>query len=213
MNTIATELTGPAGVLEALLDLPDGEPRAAVVFGHPLPSEGGTMRTRPVHQSAKALARIGCAVLRFNFRGVGSSAGAFEDGPGEMEDFRAALAFMAGRYPGLPLWAAGFSFGGWVAFRVGADDPRVTALVGIAPAVGHYDFEPMMGTTKPKFLVHGDQDPLVTRRMMQPFYAGLQEPKELVVIEGADHVFEGRTIELGEALVDLLGDWPADTGD
>src|SRR4249920_4033768 len=117
------ELTGPAGRLEALLEEPAsagsishdgrvslGHPaglRAAVVFAHPLTSQGGTMHTKVVYQAAKALSRIGCAVLRFNFRGAGASAGAFSDGPGEFEDFRAAIDFMRGRYPDARLWAAG----------------------------------------------------------------------------------------------------------
>ena len=110
---IVTDLKGPAGRLEALLDAPDDAAaiRAAVVFAHPHPQYGGTMHTKAVYQGAKALARIGCAVLRFNFRGVGASEGAFDSGEGEKDDFRAALDYMAARYPGVPLWAAGFSFG------------------------------------------------------------------------------------------------------
>src|SRR5262245_48436587 len=133
------DLTGPAGRLECLLDEPatpgtiDGNPadtaaavRAAVVFAHPHTEYGGTMHTKVVYQTAKALSRIGCAVLRFNFRGAGASAGTFTNGPGEMDDFRAALDFQHGRYPSAPLWAAGMSFGSWVALTVGAGDPRVT---------------------------------------------------------------------------------------
>ena len=112
------EISGPAGPLEALLDLPADEPRAAAVFAHPHPLHGGTMHTKAVYQASKAMARIGVAVLRFNFRGVGRSTGHHDAGPGEMEDFRAALDFMANRYPTLPLWAAGFSFGSWVALTV-----------------------------------------------------------------------------------------------
>src|ERR687895_85147 len=91
------EIPGPLGPLEALLDLPSGEPRAMVVFAHPHPLHGGTMHTKAVYQAAKALARIGCAVLRFNFRGVGRSAGTFDAGPGEMADSRAALNYMSER--------------------------------------------------------------------------------------------------------------------
>src|SRR4051812_19068273 len=142
------EIAGPAGRLEALLDEPatgrgvtgDGllaagpgsAPRAAVVVAHPHTGYGGTMHTKAVYQAAKALSRIGCAVLRFNFRGAGASAGAFSDGPGEMADFRAALDVMAARYPGRPLWSAGMSFGAWVGLSVGAEDPRVSTLIGIA---------------------------------------------------------------------------------
>jgi alpha/beta superfamily hydrolase len=111
---VNVEIPGPAGTLEGLLDEP-ASPRAGVAFAHPLPSQGGTMHTKAVFQGAKGLARIGCAVLRFNFRGVGLSQGTSEEGRGELEDFQAALDWMAARYPGLPLWAAGFSFGAWVA--------------------------------------------------------------------------------------------------
>src|SRR5688572_32599797 len=117
MPTI-TDLIGPAGPLEALLDEPAGAARggpggltAAVVFAHPHPQFGGTMHTKVVFQGAKGLTRIGCAVLRFNFRGVGLSEGTFDKGDGEKADFTAALDFMSERYPGTPLWAAGFSFG------------------------------------------------------------------------------------------------------
>src|SRR5215831_4636993 len=130
------DLTGPAGHLEALIDEPGGrEPRAAVVFAHPLPTHGGTMHTKTVYQGSKGLVRAGCAVLRFNFRGVGRSEGSFTGGPGEREDFSAALDYLAAKYPGLPLWAAGFSFGAWIALETGATDTRVTVLIGIAPPV------------------------------------------------------------------------------
>ena len=86
MPTI-TDLIGPAGRLEATLDEPTGTPRAVVVFAHPHPEFGGTMHTKAVYQGAKGLTRIGCAVLRFNFRGVGASEGTFDQGDGEKEDF------------------------------------------------------------------------------------------------------------------------------
>src|ERR1044071_6185008 len=97
------QLTGPAGRLESLLEEPEGPIRAAVVFGHPHPMHGGTMHTKAVYQGTKGLVRIGCAVLRFNFRGVGGSEGEFDQGAGEMEDFRTALDFMAARYPSSPV--------------------------------------------------------------------------------------------------------------
>src|SRR5437588_12929049 len=120
------EIQGPAGRLECLLDEPpatrsvgddglvsDGRPdgvRAAVVFAHPHTDYGGTMHTKVVYQAAKALSRIGCAVLRFNFRGAGASAGRFDNGPGEIDDFRAALDFLHRQYPDAAMWAGGMSF-------------------------------------------------------------------------------------------------------
>jgi alpha/beta superfamily hydrolase len=162
-----------------------------------------------VFQAAKGLTRIGCAVLRFNFRGVGGSGGSFDEGVGEKEDFAAALDFMHGRYPGAPLWAAGFSFGSWVALETGADDPRVSVLIAIAPPVARngYSFARTLESTKPKFIVQGSEDELCPIKELWAFYAKLKEPKELVVIDGASHLFEGRTKEVGEALEDLLGDF------
>jgi uncharacterized protein len=205
------EISGPAGPLEALLDLPADEPRAAAVFAHPHPLHGGTMHTKAVYQASKAMARIGVAVLRFNFRGVGRSAGHHDAGPGEMEDFRAALDFMANRYPVLPLWAAGFSFGSWVALTVGPDDPRVELLLGIGPAVDRYDFAALKQSDKPKILIHGEFDELIPVREVKKFYAQLPEPKDLVIIEAADHLFNGKTMELGQAVEDLLSEaWSKD---
>jgi alpha/beta superfamily hydrolase len=203
------ELRGPAGRLEALLDEPEGPPRAAVVFAHPLPTHGGTMHTKAVFQGTKGLARAGCTVMRFNFRGVGRSEGAFDGGEGEKGDFTAALDFMAARYPGIPLWAAGFSFGSWVALETGAVDPRVTALIGIAPPVtkSGYDFSNTKQSTKAKFFVQGEADDICPLEDMWAFYGGLPEPKELVVIDAADHLFDGHTTEVGEALEDLLKDF------
>lgn len=203
------EIPGPAGPLEARLDLPDGPPRAVAVCGHPHPLHGGTMHTKALYQTAKALTRVGVAALRFNFRGVGSSAGTFDAGPGEQDDFRAALTFAEGRYPGLPLWAAGMSFGSWIALTVGATDPRVSLLLGVAPPVDRYDFAALTTCVKPKFIVHGEQDELISAKDIRKFYAGLPEPKELVLIEDANHLFEGKTSLVGDAVEGLLADWRA----
>lgn len=170
------------------------------------------MHTKAVYQGAKGLGRAGCAVLRFNFRGVGASAGMFDRGEGEVEDFRAALDYMAARYPGAPLWAAGFSFGAWVALETGAVDDRVTTLIGIAPPVAAsgsgmvYTFPNTLASTKPKLFVQGEADEICPLEGMWAFYGQLQEPKELVVIDAADHLFDGRTAEVGDALEDLTGD-------
>lgn len=212
MPTI-TDLTGPAGRLEALLDIPSGTTKAAVVFAHPHPQYGGTMHTKAVYQGTKGLTRVGCAVLRFNFRGVGRSEGAFDAGDGEKQDFSAALDYMAAKYASVPLWAAGFSFGAWVALEVGAVDSRVSLLIGIAPPVVtsvsgmNYAFPNTLESTKPKFFVQGEDDEVCPLEGMWSFYGKLHEPKELVVIDGADHLFDGKTPEVGETLEDLLGDY------
>ena len=212
---IVDDLKGPAGRLEAILDGPEEQlpVRAAVVFAHPHPQFGGTMHTKAVYQGAKGLTRIGCAVLRFNFRGVGASEGTFDRGEGERADFRAALDYMDTRYPGTKLWAAGFSFGAWVALEEGAADDRVSVLIGIAPPVATsasgqpYEFPNTLASTKPKFFVQGEGDEICPVEDMWQFYGRLHEPRELVVIDGADHLFDGKTTEVGEALEDLLADY------
>ena len=206
-----SEIPGAVGPLEALLDVPAGTLRAAVVFAHPLPTEGGTMHTKVVFQGAKALSRIGCAVLRFNFRGVGRSAGAWDNGRGELDDYRAAIDFLAGRYPDLEMWAAGFSFGSYIAMTAGADDDRICTLIGIAPPVDRYEFASVKLSTKPKFIIHGERDELISLKSVREFYARLPEPKELVEIDRANHLFDGQASEVGDALEDLLADFTCAT--
>jgi alpha/beta superfamily hydrolase len=221
------EITGPAGRLECLLDEPQPERtvdadglvhavqpgivRAAVVLGHPHTEYGGTMHTKVIYQTAKALSRIGCAVLRFNFRGAGASAGSFTAGPGEKDDFKAALDFMHERYPDARMWSGGMSFGAWIALSVGAEDPRISTLIGIAAPIGvpiaTHDWEAVRTSSKPKFFIHGERDELCPLKDMREFYARAAEPKELVVIDGADHLFDGKVSEVADAIEDLLGDW------
>ena len=205
------QIPGAVGPLECLIDKPSGPPRAAVVFAHPLPTEGGTMHTKVVFQGAKALTRIGCVVLRFNFRGVGQSAGSWDNGRGEMDDFRAAADYVASTHPGLEMWAAGFSFGSYIATTAGADDPRVCALIGIAPPVDRYEFATLKLSSKPKFIIHGEQDELISLKLVRQFYAQLADPKELIEIDRANHLFDGQAGEVGDALEDLLGDFTCRT--
>jgi uncharacterized protein len=224
-NMTPLEIPGPAGSLEALIDEPaaqrgvnsdglvevgrDAGIRAAVVFGHTHPQYGGTMHTKTVFHATKALARIGCAVVRFNFRGVGKSAGSWNEGIGEKQDFRAALDFAHERYPDVPLWTAGMSFGSWIALTVGAEDPRISTLLGIALPVLRYDFGTVRDSTKAKFFIHGERDDICPLRSVRELYALAADPKELVVIDGADHVFDGRVGDVADAIEDLLGDWTA----
>jgi alpha/beta superfamily hydrolase len=202
------EIAGPSGRLEALLERPalaEGDAlRAAVVFAHPHPLHGGTMHTKAVYRATKALAREGCVVLRFNFRGVGQSDGTFDNAVGELEDFRAGLDFMASEYRGADLWAAGFSFGAYIALTAGARDERVSTLIGIAPALQMYDFSEVRASTKPKYFVQGERDELCPLARMQAFFAELEGPKQLVVVPGANHLFNGQVEDLGEAVRHMI---------
>ena len=222
MHTVLRDIQGPAGRLEALLEMPaargitgdglvatgaDDAVRAAVVLGHPHPQFGGTMHTKGVYHATKGLARIGCAVLRFNFRGVGKSEGVYDEGRGERDDFHSALDVMAERFPGVPLWAGGMSFGSWVGMNVGAEDPRVSTLIGIAAPVNKWDFEAVATSEKAKFFVHGEMDEICGFREITAFYARAADPKELVIIDSSDHLFNGVVAEVADAVEALLGDW------
>jgi len=207
------EISGPAGRLEASLEEPDLAPgmplAAAVVFAHPHPLQGGTMHTKIVYRSAKALVSLGCAVLRFNFRGVGASEGTFDNGVGEKDDFRAGLDFMDRRYPDADLWAAGFSFGSYISLVAGNADDRVTTLIGVAPALHMYDFSSIVTSTKPKFIVQGANDEICPLPHLQAFFAGLREPKMLAIVPGANHLFTGKVNEGAEALREIVAEYIA----
>lgn len=203
------EIAGPSGPLEARLDLPDQAARAVAVCGHPHPLHGGTMHTKALYQTAKGLTRAGVAALRFNFRGVGLSAGTFDAGPGEKDDFRAAITFAEQRFPGVPIWAAGMSFGSWIAASVGATDPRVSLVLLVAPAVDRHDYSELAAAAKPTFIVHGEDDELISAAAVRRFYATLAEPRELVMIEHANHLFEGLATLVGDAVEGLVADWKA----
>ena len=206
---MVVDLTGPAGRIEAVIDLPVDAVRAAVVLAHPHPEFGGSLRSRVVHEATRGLTRAGCAVLRFNFRGVGTSAGRFTGGDGEVRDTIAAVDALHTRYPDVPLWSAGYSFGAWVAMATGAAHPDVSALIGIAPPLDAHDFSMVAGAGKPVFLVHGEDDDMIDVREVRRFYATLPEPRELVVIGHADHAFDGLASEVGDALYELLSDFSA----
>jgi alpha/beta superfamily hydrolase len=199
------EIHGPAGRLEARLDRPAGDAKAIVVMASPHPNHGGTMQDKVVYQATQGFVRAGCAVLRFNYRGAGTSEGEFADGPGELDDYRAALGAAAREFPGLPIWAAGYSFGAWIAMTAGASDHRVTHLIGIGVVLDDkYDYTAVRATEKPKFLVHGGLDEVSPAKSIRKFYGELAEPRELVVIDDADHYFDGHASEVADAIEDLL---------
>jgi len=101
------------------------------------------------------------------------------------------------------------SFGAWIALTVGAGDSRVSTLIGIAPPLSRYDFDAVAQSTKAKFFIQGERDEICPLREMREFYARAAEPKELVVIDMANHLFDGKVSEVAEAIEELLGDWSA----
>jgi alpha/beta superfamily hydrolase len=195
------DIAGPAGRLEALLMNPEGPPTAAAVLCHAHPLHGGIMHFKVLFRAAKALQAHGAAVLRFNFRGVGTSEGAHDEGRGEQQDAAAAVDEMARRFPGLPIVLGGFSFGSSMAVRAGCADARVRALVVMGfPAAMLKDTSFLAACTQPRLFVQGEDDAYAGGPAIRALVATLPEPKTLVVVPGSDHFFAGHLDELQAAV-------------
>lgn len=194
-------LAGPAGRLEALLEEPeDQEPRMAALVCHPHPLYGGTMHNKVVYRMARGLRRAGLVVLRFNFRGVGTSEGEHGNLTGEMEDARVALEWLRSRYPALPFALAGFSFGSRVITRVGcaAAEAAFLMAVGFPTQMGDVEFLETCGV--PKIFVQSTHDQFGPRAELELAFARFAEPKQLIWIESSDHFFSGGLEALDEAV-------------
>lgn len=201
-------IEGPVGRVEALLKEPAAPPRFAAVVSHPHPLFGGTMHNKVVHRIAKCLVAAGGVTVRFQFRGVGLSAGVHDYGNGELDDLGAVLTWLGAHAPGLPLFSCGYSFGAWVALRRGASDPRVHALLGVGLATSVHDFAGMVASTKPKCVIQGERDALGPRAEIERLSDDMAPPKRLLWVPDADHFFtaghEGLARSTEEALAFLL---------
>jgi alpha/beta superfamily hydrolase len=195
-----TVFEGPAGRIEAIIKEPAGPITRAVIVCHPHPLFGGTMHNKVVFRIARAFQNSGFAVLRFNFRGVGRSEGEHDDGLGEQADLRAAIEFINRRYPQADLWLAGFSFGSAVMLRAGVCDDNVRAFIYAGVPVSKYGFTSIAQCDKPKLVVQGALDEFGTPKEIESFFAALAEPKELRIIPGADHFFDGGLNEMSDAV-------------
>ena len=175
--TQSSTVAGPAGAIECAIDLPGtGAPRGIAVLCHPHPLHGGTLTNKVVQTLARAFVQLGYTSVRFNFRGIGASQGAWDHGEGEIDDALAVLAAL--RVPGLALVLGGFSFGGYVATQAAARlpaDQRAQRLVLVAPAVLNFKAASVPADT---LLVQGEADDVV------PMSAVLDwaRPQELPVI-------------------------------
>ncbi len=188
-------IAGPAGRLEALLEEPDDrDPVEASLVCHPHPLFGGTMHNKVVYRLARGLRSSGSVVLRFNFRGVNLSEGLHDEGIGELEDARTALAFLRERYPDLPYSIAGFSFGSRIALRLGCTlaEPRPRRIIaaGFPTRIGHFDY--LDSCALPKHFIHSTNDVYGPRQELEKAYELFGEPKSLQFIEAPDHFFAGQ---------------------
>jgi alpha/beta superfamily hydrolase len=202
-------LAGPAGRLEALLNAGAENATHAAIVCHPHPLFGGTLHNKVVFHTMKALNSFGFPVLRFNFRGAGLSQGEHDHGTGEVEDVRTGLDWLDAEFH-LPIVFAGFSFGAAVGLRAACADARVKAVIGVGvPAIPvaadnetprTYNLDFLGDCVKPKLFVSGGRDQFGPRAKLEALVAAVPEAKKLVVIEGADHFFEGRLRELRETI-------------
>jgi alpha/beta superfamily hydrolase len=203
-HTETTTIAGPAGSLEAIVEAPiDADGSSVAVICHPHPSYGGTMTNKVVHMLARACNEFGVPAVRFNFRGVGASAGSFDEGVGETADAVAVLDWAAQRWPGARLWAGGFSFGGAIAIRAAAARD-VRRLVTVAPAIDRVAVDDAQLPRCPWLIVQGDSDELVDAEKIRRWVQALPSPPQLQVLNGVDHFFHGRLNELRSVVLEWL---------
>jgi hypothetical protein len=200
---LPVEIAGPAGALEGALDGDVSAPTAVAVICHPHPLEQGTMHNKVVTTLARAFVRLGAVAVRFNFRGVGSSAGGYADGIGERDDALAAIAFCRARWSSQRLYLGGFSFGAAVALAV-ASRALPHGLIAVAPPVERLP-QDFVAPTCRWVLVHGTADDVVPAKPVLAWCATLAAPPRVVLVEGGGHFFHGRLPALTDAVTTTFG--------
>ncbi len=178
-------IDGPAGRLEAAVTRPRAVPRGVALVAHPHPLYGGSMDNKVVQTLARCFAAMAYVTWRFNFRGVGESEGVYDDGRGELDDFRALAAHAAAHTPGLPLAVGGFSFGGYVVSRLCAELAPARVVL-VAPAVGRFGVDQVPAHT---LVVHGETDDVVALADVLEWARPQKLP--VTVVPGAGHFFHG----------------------
>jgi len=204
-----TSLPGPAGALQALIETPviEGQGLQAVsafaVVCHPHPLYGGSMDNKVVYTVARALEQLGAAAIRFNFRGVGASAGSYDEGRGETADALAVVAYGRRRWPNAALWLAGFSFGGAVAVRA-AGEAGPQRLIAVAPGITTITVTDAAPPACPWLIVHGDADEVVPLEAVRAWADTLSPAPQMRVLPGASHFFHGRLNELRDVVLAFM---------
>ncbi|MCW8877728.1 MAG: alpha/beta hydrolase [Kangiellaceae bacterium] len=196
---------GPVGNIEAILDLPENTSQEAFISVncHPHSLHGGTMTNKVVHTVSRAIAGVGIPSLRFNFRGVGKSAGNYDEGLGEREDLKAAIEWLANEYPNRKIILSGFSFGSFVS-AFAAKDVSPSMLLSIAPPVKRFDFDGFVRPSCEWNIIMGDQDELVDFQAVLDWVNHFELTPHLINMQGASHFFHGRLVELREYVEELV---------
>lgn len=190
-------LTGPAGKLECLVDVPDPELErpVTVVICHPHPLHGGSMRNKVVTIIERAMRELGLRTVRFNFRGAGDSEGEYDEGNGELDDLMTVVDWVQRTRPADDLWLAGFSFGAFITLKAAQDLP-VRQMITVAPPVERYGFEKLLPPNCPWLVVQGDEDDVVSADAVTHWAEALDQPPNLIIMEGASHFFHRRLMDL-----------------
>jgi alpha/beta superfamily hydrolase len=214
MRAERMRIAGPAGEIEALVEMPadEGNGQHAVAgapcsrFGvvcHPHPLYGGTLDNKVVYTLARAFVEMGVPAIRFNFRGVGASEGSYDEGCGETADALAVIAYGRARWPKAALWLGGFSFGGAVAVRAAAQ-ARPETLVIAAPGITRVDMQGIDSPPCPWLIVQGDADDVIEPAAVLEWGQRQSTPPAVRLLPGAGHFFHGRLHELREVVLQYL---------
>ena len=201
-NSDKFTLTGHAGQMECLLDLPPDAPRGIALVAHPHPLYGGTMDNKVAATLARTFVALGYVAARFNFRGVGASEGVHDHGIGETDDMLIMLEHMQAEYPGLPVALSGFSFGTFVMARLQqrlqAEGRAAERLVLVGTAAGKWDVPTVPADT---IVIHGEVDDTITLTQVLDWARPQDIP--VIVIPGADHFFHRKLGHIKNLVIQL----------
>jgi len=200
----AIRIAGSQGDLEACFSKPNSTGLIGVIC-HPHPLYGGTMNNKVVTTLCRTFQRLGYGSLRFNFRGVGQSAGTYGEGMGESDDVLSVIRWLNESYPNNPIALTGFSFGAYAALRA-AQSFKPTLLTLIAPPVHHFDFAALKLPDCPCWLIQGDQDEIVPPKLVLEWKNTLEPPPQLITLKETSHFFHGKLIELRNCMIKILED-------
>ena len=202
---------GPAGRLEGELSSPEDEsPRALCVVAHPPPLHGGNMHSSVVYRIARGMTSAGLAALRFNFRGVGTSAGVHDGGSGEIDDMESACDWLKREHPDLPIWGAGFSFGARTALLAASQVEDLERELLVALPVLAFECPGLDELTVPALVLQAENDDFGNHNAVRELYPNLPRGVRTACVRGTDHFFEGRLDALEQLVQETAESWLAD---
>lgn len=204
-NIATTVITGKVGDIEVLIDRPETitESTPIAIISHPHPLYGGTMTNKVVHILAKSFSELNAITVRYNFRGVGKSAGKYDDGLGEAKDLQLLADELKQWHPQAPIWLAGFSFGAYVTARAQAAI-KPEKLLLVAPPISMYPFEELAEIEVPWMVIQGGQDEVIDASAAKKWVSLRPNQPKFIWMEDSGHFFHGKLIEVKDV---VLADW------